>query len=336
MRQIRGHGWHWTELAPLREVALAIVHRTHTWAEVPALAAYRNAAQFIPVMEISIERQHAMLHGRIRAAPHHPIAFASIQGLRKEELLSAIEDTPAEGERLVEMLKTTRTPTACLEVVDLLGHPDVAQYMDADEGKLKSVPHQVACDVIYRHDLTTQFADLPDMSEAPPGPPGDRPLRPSLHLQYMPRGGPATPPTLPPDGAGLSAYGPPKRISKWSWGFCRWATQRISKWSWGFCMLTAQRIGKWSWGFCRWAAQRISKWSCGFCMWTAQRIGKWSWGFCRWTTQRIGKCSWGFCRWTAQRIGRWSWGFCRWTAQRISRWSCGLCRCAAPRIGKWS
>ena len=43
----------------LRGQVLAIVQRTHTWDQVPELLRYRMIAQFVPIVETSVERRHA-------------------------------------------------------------------------------------------------------------------------------------------------------------------------------------------------------------------------------------------------------------------------------------
>jgi hypothetical protein len=51
---------------PLRGQVLGIVQRTHTWDQVPGLRRYRMIAQFIPVVETSVERRHVhKFHSRI-------------------------------------------------------------------------------------------------------------------------------------------------------------------------------------------------------------------------------------------------------------------------------
>ena len=45
---------------PLRGQVMAIVQRTHTWHQVPQLRRYRMIAQFLPCVETSVERRHAV------------------------------------------------------------------------------------------------------------------------------------------------------------------------------------------------------------------------------------------------------------------------------------
>ena len=55
----------------------------------PRLQYMRAQSAFVPVLEQSIERRHALLHQHIKSAPHHSAAFVSLCE-RKEEILALI------------------------------------------------------------------------------------------------------------------------------------------------------------------------------------------------------------------------------------------------------
>ena len=130
---------------PLRGQVLAIVQRTHTWDQLPELRRYRLIAQFLPVMEASIERKHAQIHSSIRAAPSHSVAYTSVQGLRKAEILHELEDSVESCAQFVEFLGSEcRTARECLETLGLQAHPEILPYI-GDDGRVEATcPHHSA------------------------------------------------------------------------------------------------------------------------------------------------------------------------------------------------
>ena len=130
---------------PLRGQVLAIVQGTHTWDQVPELRRYRFIAQFLPIMEASIERKHAQIHAAIRSAPNHSVAYTSVQGLRKAEILREMEEDPDDCIRFVKALDSQcRSARACLESLGLQAHPEIQPHLTQDGKIHSSCPHDCA------------------------------------------------------------------------------------------------------------------------------------------------------------------------------------------------
>ena len=143
----------------------------------------RFAAANVPIMEISVERWHAQLGAGTRAAPNTTVAYDSVHGLRKNELGAVFDDSPEEVATLARLFEEkSRSPKKCIESLGIATHPDIIGYV-GDDGRVTSeLPHDVACDVIYRGDATTQNKRLPEFSKPPPRqPPADVEI-PSLNL----------------------------------------------------------------------------------------------------------------------------------------------------------
>ena len=84
---LRAHELTHLLLAPggvLREQIVAFVQGTHSFNELPELRRYRDIAVFVPVIEVSVERIHAVLHKGIRLAPRHGPSFVSVAVRRAE------------------------------------------------------------------------------------------------------------------------------------------------------------------------------------------------------------------------------------------------------------
>ena len=155
---------------PLREQVLCIVQRSRTWEQVPGVQRIRYAPQHIPLLEQSMERNHARIHSGGRAAPHRSAAYDSLRGVRKNEVVQIFDDTP---ESVAALAKTfdqcARTPRMCLASLDLQAHPRVAGYMkESGDGLRSSVPHHVAADIIYRVDHLSQTQKFPPFQRPPP------------------------------------------------------------------------------------------------------------------------------------------------------------------------
>ena len=130
-------------------------------------------------MEASVERHHAAVAAGTRAAPNTSVAYDSVHGLRKLELTHEIEHSPESLATLAETFdKSTRSPAQCIEVLGLQAHPEAREYM-RDDGRMGNIPHDVAADIIYRNDATTQMMPLPNFV-----PPPTQPPQPPPHGQH--------------------------------------------------------------------------------------------------------------------------------------------------------
>ena len=157
----------------------------------PELLLLRAKARFASNIEIGIERDHAQLHRHILLASHHTEAYASL-AMRKGEILDSFDENPERARTFAGILSDVRSPGTCLSALGLAAHPVVSDSSSVSrDGKLV-VPQHIACRVIYRGDLQTQFSTLPHMWGPGPLPP-------------MP--GPGSPGPDPPDD-GDGGHGP--------------------------------------------------------------------------------------------------------------------------------
>ena len=144
------------------------------FALVPRLRVVRNKGKFASNVETAIERDHAFLHRQIILAPHHSEAFASL-GIRRPNLVSAVDESRAAAIRFSELLDSNRSAASCIEALGLAAHPSLRDFVN-DRGELdKNLPQHVACRVVYHADLQSMFLDLPDLC-AGNGPPPTEPL----------------------------------------------------------------------------------------------------------------------------------------------------------------
>ena len=130
-----------------------------TVSELPLLQRVRHEMMFIPILEQSIERRHALLRQRINSAPHHSAPYVSLvqRSHEIERLLSEPDSLP----RMAFSLDLARTPSQVLQALDLQLHPEVQPYVCMGASKpLQRVPHNIVAALVYRCDLTSQFAKL--------------------------------------------------------------------------------------------------------------------------------------------------------------------------------
>jgi hypothetical protein len=174
------HGFTWALFArdgPCRAMVLALVQRQATFDELPVLKRFRDIAQFLPVMEISVERKHALVSNAIRDAPNHTTAFVSVRSLRSTDLDEVLNDT---SEAVSEFAETVgnhcRSALQCVLTLGIEAHPAFQEHVDENSGKLSyRVPHTSVIDVVYRCDAQTQYRDFADFVDPPPGPPSSGP-----------------------------------------------------------------------------------------------------------------------------------------------------------------
>ena len=162
---------------PLRAQVLAVATRQVSFSDAVDLKRYRDIMQFLPVLEISVERLHAVVSSRIRSAPNHSPAYTSVQALRKHEIIGVFNSSQEAIDELTAQLGQCRSPENCLSLLGLSAHPDVVD---------RQVPHDLAVNIIYRASLTTQFQELDNFAAAPPGPPGLHPFAPRAEVPASP------------------------------------------------------------------------------------------------------------------------------------------------------
>ena len=179
----------------------------------PQLMQERRKARFVSSSEISVERDHALLHQNLLSKHNHSEAFPSIH-MRKPEVLQHVESGRDELLAYANDLGQVGSAKKVACIFGLDGHPVIG---DPDE-----VDFQTCRRVVYRADLQTQYAQLPQVFEPlvppPPPPPGagmpplPPPARGPSAAADPPSGGPPGPPSDPSSG-GPPAGGAPGSLS---------------------------------------------------------------------------------------------------------------------------
>ena len=157
----------------MRASVIAVVHGDW-FSQHPALLQQRRKMRFVSNSEISVERDHAMLHQHLLTASNHTEAYASVQ-MRKSEIVKHMESSEEHVAQLANHLADVRSAKAVASHLSLLTHTGIADPDHVDMGTCRRI--------VYRADLQTQYARLPPVSgpeqghggpppAAPPGPPG--------------------------------------------------------------------------------------------------------------------------------------------------------------------
>ena len=108
-------------LGSLRESIVQIVHGAR-FQDHPEVQKERRKAMFLSSTEVSIERDHALMHAHIKTAPYHSEAYASIQ-VRKHEILPFVERSAEHLQSFCDRLSQARTPNAVAVATGLFGPP---------------------------------------------------------------------------------------------------------------------------------------------------------------------------------------------------------------------
>ena len=139
----------------------------------PRLQYMRAQSAFVPVLEQSIERRHALLHQRIKSAPRHSAAFVSLCE-RKEEILALISAETGGREAIEQLSKfceVARAPALVATSLGLARREEFAEYFDIDSAEIAvGIPHCLVASVVYRCDLKAQYTALPTVHNRPYNP----------------------------------------------------------------------------------------------------------------------------------------------------------------------
>lgn len=131
----------------------------------PDLDVFRAQCMFVPILEQSIERRHAVLHQHIKSAPHHSAPFVSVSE-RKHEILNYVQDKSIDT--MAEICESVRAPALVAESLGLQKHPDLAAWWRPERGSLEiSTSHAVVAALVYRCDSSAQFLALPSVQKPP-------------------------------------------------------------------------------------------------------------------------------------------------------------------------
>ena len=129
----------------------------------PALQRFADAFTFVPILETSVERLHAMVAQRVRIAHNHSPYYVSLS-LRRSEILAFHAHNAAE---LADQCSRSQSQVAAVQAFGLQWHPSFEPYrLHEPRGPRremldKCLPFSLAASVIYRCDLKTQFRALP-------------------------------------------------------------------------------------------------------------------------------------------------------------------------------
>jgi hypothetical protein len=139
-----------------------------TAAELASLRKLRERTLWTPVLEQSIERKHAQLHARIKAAPAHSAPYVSVveRGPELEELLVSQPDVM---QRLSEFCSSIRQPDLVAQVLGMNQRP-AFEHRRAQQPGLP-LPHHLVAACVYRTDVNTQYSALAPLADGPQPPP---------------------------------------------------------------------------------------------------------------------------------------------------------------------
>ena len=123
----------------------------------PCLLKIRLKARWCPVLEQTIEREHAQLHARIKAAPNHSPPYVSLteRGPELTELMRS--DASVIGD-LSRICADIRQPSLVAKALGLSAHPAFrrAALLSPD----KQLSHRLVAACVYRADPETQYASI--------------------------------------------------------------------------------------------------------------------------------------------------------------------------------
>ena len=131
--------------------------------DLPLMHSFVGRLRFAFSVERSVEGEHAAIHHLLRKAPHHTVAYVSLNRRLPQMKLKLVEPSFFKG--LSDVLESVRNPRLVVRELGLEGHPACAvacHPWDSVFGK-----------VVYRSECACCCRALPG-----PGPgPGQRPAR---------------------------------------------------------------------------------------------------------------------------------------------------------------
>ena len=137
-----------------KELELFLRGESFQSGRLPSLERLRWQMHYVPILEQSIERRHAVLHQRIKVAPNHSGQFVSL--VERAHEVEALVSHPDQMTKMAEHCMSVRSPALVCQGLGLSTHPAVAQWLQSS--KLQSqTPHTVVASLVYRCDLQTQF-----------------------------------------------------------------------------------------------------------------------------------------------------------------------------------
>ena len=95
------------------------------------VAEFRSISQFVPSLEVSVERLHAQLTQNTKTGKHFSPGFLSMTS-RRQEINAAIEDSATECALFLNEFGKVWNAARCLETFGLRNHPSVAHALKPD------------------------------------------------------------------------------------------------------------------------------------------------------------------------------------------------------------
>ena len=123
----------------------------------PGLMRVRLSSAWTPVLEQSIERKHAQLHARIKAAPHHSPPYVSLVE-RGPEVTELIHTEASAIDALTDICADVRKPALVAKALGLTAHPAFRAFLDRNPKQ--PLPHPLVASCVYRADPQTQYSPL--------------------------------------------------------------------------------------------------------------------------------------------------------------------------------
>ena len=143
-----------SESLPMR-AQLESFLRGQAISDLPELGRLRMEMMFIPILEQSIERRHAMLHQRIQSAHNHSGPYVSL--VQRGSEIEALLSEPGRLQMLADLCASVRTPPLVIRGLGLQLHPQVAQWFQNVDVPEAQTPYHIVAALVYRCDLETQF-----------------------------------------------------------------------------------------------------------------------------------------------------------------------------------
>ena len=125
-------------------------------ADLPDLSRLRMEAMFIPILEQSIERRHAVVHQRILSAHNHSGPYISV--IQRSHELEDLLSQPGQLQTMADLCSGVRTPALVIRTLGLQMHSEVAEWFQASPPQESKTPHKTVASLVYRCDPCTQFS----------------------------------------------------------------------------------------------------------------------------------------------------------------------------------
>ena len=131
--------------------------------ELPLLESWAARFRFVSVCERWIEGRHALLHSKIRSAPHHSALYVAVAGILPI-LRTRLASDAGHVVELASHCSEARNVVKALQAVGLWSHPAVVEIRQANVMQASRLHHKYRPElvrVLYHVDGTTLYQDVP-------------------------------------------------------------------------------------------------------------------------------------------------------------------------------